>query len=54
MGKRNSRSAWISSRVVPFFPRLWEAGFRGVVIESADVLVVNEDESTEEVMVVPV
>jgi len=42
------------SRVVPLFPGFWEAGLSGVSFESADKLVVKDDESAEEIMVVAV
>lgn len=54
MGNKNSRSALIRSRVVPFLPRFGEAGFCGVVVETSDEVVVEEEEFSEEALVVPV
>jgi hypothetical protein len=42
------------SRVVPFFPGLGEAGMSGVSVKAAEDLVVEEDASAEEVVVVAV
>jgi hypothetical protein len=44
----------MSSRVVPFFPRFWELGFCGVVLEPQDEVAVEEDKFSEEVLVVAV
>ncbi len=54
MGNKNSRSPLIRSRVVPFLPRFGEAGFCGVVVEAPDVVVVEEEELSEEALVVSV
>jgi hypothetical protein len=54
MGNKNSRSPFIRSRVVPFLPRFGEAGFCRVVVEAADVVVVDEEEFSEEALVMSV
>lgn len=54
MGNKKSKSALIKSRVVPFFPGIGEAGLRGVVIAVSTDLVEEEDESSEETVVVAV
>jgi len=50
----NSRSLFIRSRVIPFFPGFREAGLSWVSFEATDELVGEEDESAEEAVVVPV
>ena len=42
------------SRVVPLFPGFWEPGLCGVSFDSTDELIVEDDKSAEEVVVVPV
>jgi len=54
MGNKKSRSALIKSSVVPVFPGLWESGFCGIVVEASEVVVVEDEESSEEGMVVAV
>ena len=54
IGNKKSKSADIRSSVVPIFPRFWGVGSRGVVLESAGVVVEEADESMEEVCVVSV
>ena len=54
MGNKNSRSAVINSRVVPFIPRFGEAGPCGVVFDSTGVVEVETDGCMEEVCVVSV
>jgi hypothetical protein len=42
------------SRVIPFFPGIWKAGLRWVSLKASDKLVVDEDKSAEEIVVVVV
>jgi len=42
------------SRVVPLFPGFWEPGLCGVSFDSTDELIVEDDKSAEDVVVVAV
>lgn len=54
IGNRNSKSALIKSRVVPFLPRFWEAGLCRSVFDAAEEVVGESEGCVEEIGVMAV